>query len=334
MNRLRAPSASVRAVARWLVAMGRPTSMRLRLRTRLCLISAPLAIILVLAAAKMILVGVAGNAAVSDFAQHDIEALRDDVSFLSFFDMIDPARTSFVSGDLALLEGRLHDADELFSESFSRTNRSQSCPVRINLLLISETLGDLATRSGNKPEAERLYTSGLGLATDAPGGCFAGNNDPVADRRAIREHAIARLKQKLQNLHLPPVSPQPPASNVSPPAPPTSLTQLTSAPPIPGLPPSKTPPAAGPGRNPELLPGPNMPQLPETGSASVPILGPDEGDDEGPKGPGPLNPISPDRLPTAAGNGAAPGHRLGSGAPLDQLRRLLDNSNAYGDNQE
>jgi hypothetical protein len=334
----KSPRAAVQNSVRWLRSKSRPASARIRLRRRLYLFSAPVVAMLVLAAAKAILVGIVGNSAIPDFTRHDIEALRDDVSLLSIFDVIDPAKTSFVAGDLSVLEGRLQDADARFSDSFSRTDERQSCPVRVNLLLIRETLGDLATRAGDKQQAEHLYTAGLTLANDAPPACFAGNADPNPDRRAIREHSVLRLHQKLEILRRPPAAAPPPASIVvppPPPPPPTSLTQLTSAPPLPGLPESSAPSSTAPGQGaaPAPEPGPNMPGPPETGTASGPILGPDGDSDEGPEGPGPLNPVSPDRLPTG-GDGAAPGHRLGSGVPLDRLRKLLDNSNAYGDNQE
>jgi hypothetical protein len=331
----KSPRAAVQNSVRWLRSKSRPASARIRLRRRLYLFSAPVVAMLVLAAAKAILVGIVGNSAIPDFTRHDIEALRDDVSLLSIFDVIDPAKTSFVAGDLSVLEGRLQDADARFTDSFSRTDERQSCPVRVNLLLIRETLGDLATRAGDKQQAEHLYTAGLTLANDAPPACFAGNADPNPDRRAIREHSVLRLHQKLEILRRPPAAAPPPASIVVPPPPPTSLTQLTSAPPLPGLPESSAPSSTAPGQGaaPAPEPGPNMPEPPETGTASGPILGPDGDSDEGPEGPGPLNPVSPDRLPTG-GDGAAPGHRLGSGVPLDRLRKLLDNSNAYGDNQE
>jgi hypothetical protein len=332
------PSAAAQNAGRWLRSAFGPMSSRLRLRRRLYLFSAPVAVILILAAAKMIGVGIAGNSAISDFKHHDIEALNHDLSWLSTFDVIDPAKTSFAAGDLYVLEGRLHDADDSFSQSLSRTDKAQSCPVRINLLLIRETLGDLATRVGNKDEAEGLYTTGLTLATEAPPACFAGNADPNADRRAIREHSVLRLQQKLDLLHRPPAPPSPPAATVTPPPPPTSLTQLTSAPPLPGLAPSSAPsstvPGAGQSSAPAPGPGPNMPELPQTGTTQGPVFGPDSGNDEGQEGRGPLNPVSPDRLPTAGDDGAAPGHRLGGGDPVDRLRNLLDNSNAYGDNQE
>lgn len=75
-----------------------------------------------------------------------------------------------------------------------------------------------------------------------------------------------------------------------------------------------------------------MPDLPQSSGGQGPVIGPDEGGAPN-DGPGVIDPISPDRIPTA-GSGSAPGHKLGPGTSGDRLRRLLDNSNAYGDNRE
>jgi hypothetical protein len=331
------PSVAAHGARQRLHAVLHPVSARARLRRRLYLVSAPVLVGLLAAAIKMISVGIVGNSAATDFAHHDMEALRHDVSMLNILDVVDPVKILFAGGDLYVLEGRLHDADDRFSQSLSRTGEAQSCPVRINLLLVRETLGDLATQAGNKGDAVRLYTTAIALADAAPQGCFAGNADSNEDRRAIREHAIARLQQKLALLQQPPPLPPPPAATATSQPPPTSLTTLTSAPPIPGLPPSSTPPSPGPGPAPSTEPvpgpGPNMPQLPG-GTTQGPVFGPASGDDHPPEGSGPLNPVSPDRIPIGGGGGGPVGHRLGGGDPLDKLRTLLDNSNAYGDNQE
>lgn len=265
----------------------RVPSARLRLRRRLYLWSAPVAVVLVLAAVKMIAVGVLGSWAATDFSRHDIEGLRRDVAWLRIVDVIDPAKTSFAAGDLHVLEGRLHDADDSFADSLARTPAARSCPVRVNLLLVRETRGDLAARKANKEEAQRFYTAAIALADQAPAGCFAGNDDSDPPRRTIRDTAIPRLRQKLDLLDRPP--------GVAPAEPP-----VPAAPP-PGPPPSGPPPAGGS----------------ELGSA----------------GPGGLIPISPDRLPVTGGTGP-PGHRLGTGDPLDLLGKLLDDANSYGDNRE
>ncbi|MDV3127137.1 hypothetical protein M1247_19590 [Mycobacterium sp. 21AC1] len=385
----KAPGAAVGEVARRVMAWYRSGPSRLRLRRRLYLFSAPLIIVLLAAAVKMISVVVAGNWAATDFDRHDIAALRDDISILETFNVIDPTKTSFAGGDLMVLEGRLTDAESRFRESLSRTDAAASCPVRVNLELVQETLGDIATRGNDKEAAEKWYTTAIAVVTEAPGQCFEGNDDANADRSAIRAEALPRLEEKLRNLRRPPAPSPPPPPPFTPPPPPTSLTP-TSGPPLPGLgggapspspdasrseggespdgapsqgespgaAPSPSPgepgeasdgagagqtpgaaPPPGPGPNmpsaqaPEPTmtpgPGPNMPAPPTSAGGDNPIVGPEGG------GPDVLNPISPDRLPSAGG-GRAPGQQLGVGRgdPLDRLKILLDNANAHGENRE
>ncbi|WP_157011701.1 hypothetical protein, partial [Mycobacterium celatum] len=159
-----------------------------------------------LAAAKMISVAVVSNSAVGDFAAHDIAALRDDVSALKSFDVFEPAKTSFADADLAVLEGRLDDASAGFQESLAHIGFAHSCPVRVNLELVTETLGDLAARAGNVQVSEQRYNSAITVVKEAPQGCFAGNDDPDVNRRRIRHEALPRLEQKVANLHKPPPS--------------------------------------------------------------------------------------------------------------------------------
>ncbi|BBX06948.1 hypothetical protein [Mycolicibacterium aichiense] len=296
--------------------------------------SAPVIVLLLLLAAKLIGVVMVGNSTIADFAAHDIDALHEDVARLQVFDVIEPGKSTFAAGDLAVLEGELDRAERQFADALNRISDGESCPVRINVELVRETMGDLATRAGNRERAQQSYTDALTVVQQAPGGCFAGNDDPNQDRRATRADSIPRLERKLANLQAPPATPLPPPAQIGPQSPPTSLTP-TSVPPLPGLgpPPEQGPgpsPGPGPGPSPAPGPGPNMPQLPQNGGGQVPVVGPDDGGD----GPGALDPVSPDRLPTAGDGAAAPAHRLGPGDPLDKLRDLLDNSNATGDNRE
>ncbi|GAS91303.1 hypothetical protein [Mycolicibacterium brisbanense] len=336
MMLMKESGAAVRAAARRMLTHYRSGPARLRLRRRLYLFSAPVVIVLLAVAAKLISVVVAGNWAASDFDRHDIDAMRDDISILEMFNVVDPAKTSFAAGDLMVLEGRLTDAEARFGDSLSRTDPAASCPVRVNLELVQETLGDLATRGNDKQAAERRYNAAIAIVKEAPAQCFAGNDDANADRKAIRDQALPRLEEKLRNLHRPPPPPSAPPQTVTPQPAPTSLTP-TSAPPLPGLPgasqsPSPSPgqPSDGqqtPGGAPPPGPGPNMPS-PDTPEPTMTPGPPAEGG-----GPDVLNPVSPDRLPST-GSGQAPGQRLGDGNPLERLKILLDNANAHGGNQE
>ena len=222
---------------------------RIRLRRRMLLVSAPVVVVALLTAYKMISVVLAGDAAVSDFRGHDIGALGDDISAMSFLNVVKPDNVELAKGDLAALNGKLSEADSRFSGLLTRTDAPRSCPVRINAELVRETQGDLAARSGELDQAEQRYLAALAVVKDAPGGCFAGNSDPDTDRRAVRNDAAARLADKIRALHTPPPEPASQRAAV-PPAPPP--------PPAAGAPAGSGPAVLGhanPDANPDHLPG-------------------------------------------------------------------------------
>ncbi|OOK80816.1 hypothetical protein BZL29_1824 [Mycobacterium kansasii] len=177
---------------------------RLRLRRRLVAYSSPIALVALLAVGKIISTMLTGDAAVSDFARHDIDALRADVATLSTLNVIEPGQAAYVAGDLAVLEGRLDDAERHFTDVLDRSSNAGSCPARVNLELVRETQGDLAARSADISRAEQRYNSALQLISGAPPHCFQDNTDPNPDRRRIRNDAAARLTDKIKALHLPP----------------------------------------------------------------------------------------------------------------------------------
>lgn len=291
---------------------------RLRLRRRLVAYSSPIALVALLAIGKVISTMLTGDAAVSDFARHDIDALRADVATLSTLNIIEPGQAAYIAGDLAVLEGRLDDAERYFTDVFDRSSNAGSCPARVNLELVRETQGDLAARSADISRAEQRYNSALQLISGAPPHCFQDNTDPNPDRRRIRNDAAARLTDKIKALHLPPSPPPPPPQTANPQPPPTSLTSTSlPAPPPPGATSTPTPPPPPPG------PGGNGP-----------VFGP--GGDGSNGGPDVINDVSPDRIPVS-GNGSAPSHRLGTGAgnnPLDRLQNALGAADATGASSE
>lgn len=272
---------------------------RLRLRRRLVVYSIPITLMLLAVIGKIVSTMLTGNAAVSDFAHHDIDALRGDVSTLRTMNIIEPGQVSFIAGDLAVLEGKLDDAERQFTEALARTPGGNSCPVRVNLELVRETQGDLAARDGDKARAEERFNSALQVISGAPAGCFKNNTDTNPDRRRIRNDAAARLADKIKALHLPPA---PPAAAPAPGPPPPGATSSPTPPP---------PPPPAPGGN-------------------GPVVGPEGG---GGDGPGVINDVGPDRIPVW-GSGSAQ-HRLGTGGdPLDTLQRALGDADATGGSSE
>jgi hypothetical protein len=284
-------------------------------------LSLPLAALFLLAIGKITSTMLTGDAAVSDFARHDIDALRADVDGLSTLNVIQPGEVAFIAGDLAVLEGRLDDAEKHFGEALTRAG-ADACSTRVNLELVQETQGDLAARNDDTGRAEERYNSALHVISQAPAGCFKDNTDANPDRRRIRNDAESRLRDKIKTLHLPPPPPPAPPQTVNPAPPPTSLTPTTLPPPppdgatsAPAPPPPPPPPPPAPGEGPV-----------DTGGGAG---GGDGGQDV-------LDPVSPDRIPTS-GNGSAPPHRLGTGDggdPLEKLRKMLGDADATGSSSD
>jgi hypothetical protein len=194
---------------------------RLRLRRRLLIYSAPMTVVALLVAVKLISVVVAGNSAVSAFASGDGNAVRVDAAVLGVANVVEPAKAPFAAGAAAVLDGRLGDADTHFSAALARTDAARSCPVRVNLELVRETQGDRAAAAGDRARAAERYASALAVVDDAPQTCFSGNSDPDPQRRAIRRDAANRLAAKRAALDAsPPAVPPPPPSAAQPPPPP------------------------------------------------------------------------------------------------------------------
>ena len=103
------------------------TTDRARLRRRLLLVSAPVVAAVLILAAKLASVAVVGDSAVTDYANRDTAALSDDVAILRQFNVIEPNRTSYAGGSLAVLQHRLRDADSEFGRALARTPADRSC---------------------------------------------------------------------------------------------------------------------------------------------------------------------------------------------------------------
>ena len=190
-----------------------PLPARLRRRRRLLMVSTPVAVVALALAVKLISVVVVGGSAQEHFATNEIGSLRSDVSILRILDVIEPANTAFAAGGLAVLEDRLDVADAEFSESLAHIDAARSCAVRVNLELVRERRGDIDAWEARLDTARQRYDSALSVIADAPAECFEGNDDPDAQRRAVRHDAAARVAAKIRALGtLAPPTPPPPAA--------------------------------------------------------------------------------------------------------------------------
>jgi hypothetical protein len=179
----------------------------LRLRRRLLVFSAPVAVLMVVAILKSSSVVIAGGSAATDFAHRDNGALRSDVAVLSLLNVVEPAKAYFAAGDLAVLDGRLEDADAQFANALARTDAAESCPTRINLEIVRETLGDRAAGVLDGTAAAARYRGALSVVDGAPAGCFGADT-------------AARLHDKIDAALVAPPPPPPPVAEPPPPPPP------------------------------------------------------------------------------------------------------------------
>ncbi|UXA18684.1 hypothetical protein [Mycobacterium sp. SMC-4] len=208
------------------------TPARLRLRRRLLVASALPALVVLMVAAKLISVVIAGNAAQRDFAAGRADAMATDVAILQMLDVIEPSTTAFAAGSLAVLDEKLDAADRHFTESLAATAAGASCAVRVNLALVRERQGDIDAWEARLDAARTQYDSALGVIAAAPSGCFAGNQDPDPQRRAVREDAAARIEAKIRGLGTvtPLTPPSPPAPPVAAAPPPPAITDVPDSP--------------------------------------------------------------------------------------------------------
>lgn len=184
------------------------------LRRKLLVYSLPVVLVVLLLAAKLISTVIAGNAAVSNFADSDVTALSDDVGTLRTLNIIEPAKAHFAAGVLAALEKRFDDADREFSRALAGTEHAQSCPARVNLALVRESLGDNAAAGFQPRQAVEHYLAAKQVVEQAPQGCFAGNTDTDEERRAVRADTLVRLDAKIAGVAAPPPPPPPAAPPV------------------------------------------------------------------------------------------------------------------------
>jgi len=186
------------------------------LRRKLLLLSAPAAAVLVVVIIKAVSVMIAGDAVARHYADGDAAAMRSDIGILEVLNLIEPQKAVFATGAAAVLDGRLDEADRRFTDVLAETAGRDSCAVRVNLELVRETRGDRAVAAADSTGALDAYRRARTVVEQAPDRCFAGNDDPDAARRDIRNDALPRLTRKIDALvGVPP--PLPPAPALPPP---------------------------------------------------------------------------------------------------------------------
>lgn len=175
---------------------------RLLLRRRLLAASSPVVALLLLAASYLCWVCARGWEAADLFDRQDAPGLHGTARGLLDFNKIEPWKAHLAEGDAYVLEGRLPDAEREFDQAVALADAPDSCPARINLVVVLENLADQRTQAGGLAEARAKIAKAQAAMRAAPAGCFTSKPHPGVGAEDLRLFAEteARLGAKAGQL--------------------------------------------------------------------------------------------------------------------------------------
>lgn len=176
--------------------VGAESTKRLRRRRKLLLWSVVPVLLMLLIAAKAFSLGVLGNSAADGFDRGDSAAVASAASGLAIANIFEPHKAFFAAGDALVLKKDYAGARGRFEEALAAAPASDSCRIRVNLVLTIEALGDSELETGDSIEAARLYAEGLVVIKEAPPECFSESPSAQGNEGEKLNRADARLKEK------------------------------------------------------------------------------------------------------------------------------------------
>lgn len=172
-------------------------SPRLRRRRKLLLASAPVALVAVVVAVKLLSLPISAGQAQQAFDGGRGERTLKAGQAMGVLNMVERWKAHFAQGDGHVLLGDFHKAQEQFVAALDLVPANESCKVRVNLVLTLEKLGEAKDKAGDPASAQALYAEGSEVVAQAPRDCFAPESDGNKDGegQALTE-AQQRLVQK------------------------------------------------------------------------------------------------------------------------------------------
>ncbi|WP_457950365.1 hypothetical protein ACTAQI_07170 [Pseudarthrobacter sp. alpha12b] len=191
--------------------------MNAKVRRRRLLLWSALPVLLVLClAAKFLSVDVLAHRAAAGFEAGNASAVDAAAGALGVANVVEPHKALFAGGDAAVLAGDYGTARTLFKQSLTMVpgGSGDECPVRVNLTLVIERLGDQRLQAGDPASAAFLFKEALAVAGQAPERCLSPDAQTGADGRLAE--AKGRLEGKLGATGQPAAQPPDPAKEPSP----------------------------------------------------------------------------------------------------------------------
>ncbi len=132
-----------------------------------------------------------------------------------FLNIVERHKAPFNHGVGLASAGQLPEARAKFEEALDLASGLDVCPVRVNLALVIERMGDLAAREGAADKAMALYGEALLITIETPPECDSpeadqASSDPDRSLQDTLDDLEERLRDKQQQSGQPPGQPEGP----------------------------------------------------------------------------------------------------------------------------
>ncbi|HET7399344.1 MAG TPA: tetratricopeptide repeat protein [Intrasporangium sp.] len=144
-----------------------------RRRRRLVLVSAPLAVLLVLLAVRLVLLGPVHHQTLTAYEDGDARRTLTWAGRQGWLNVVERFRAPFAVGDAHILAGDFDLARPSFEVALEQVPKGgiDECRVRVNLGLTYERLGDVAKARERTAEWRQYYDKGIETTRNRPPLC-------------------------------------------------------------------------------------------------------------------------------------------------------------------
>ncbi|HEX5966966.1 MAG TPA: hypothetical protein VFY88_00710 [Intrasporangium sp.] len=180
---------------------GRPgaprTPARRVLRRRLLLASAPLVLLVVLVATRLVSLNAVHDQTLAGYQAGDKARTLTWGERQGWVNVVERFRAPFAIGDAHVLSGHFGLARPWFEEAFALVPKGgiEECKVRVNLGLTYEALGDAARARERTDEWRQFYEKGLAVTRERPPLCDAPEGGETGEQL---DQAEQRMEEKNQ----------------------------------------------------------------------------------------------------------------------------------------
>ncbi|OMH37194.1 hypothetical protein BGP79_14080 [Tersicoccus sp. Bi-70] len=174
------------------------------MRRRLLWFSAPVVLIALLIAAKLLSLPLFGAQAADAWERQDAGGVGGAADRLGVVNVVEPYKAHVAAGDADVLRSDWESARREFTRALELVGGGvNDCPVRVNLVLSIERRGDELTGQGRAADARALYEQAQRVVGDAPQDCFTDQQQAPDSGQQLRQ-AQERLREKQTTPSSPP----------------------------------------------------------------------------------------------------------------------------------